>query len=65
MGSYISARMVHALELVKSGMTAYAAAKIAGVEANSIYRCKQYKEWQKKRHLAANSANSLQEYKPC
>lgn len=48
MGAKVSAQMMAARRLVtEQGMTAYKAAKLAGVSPSSIYMSKWYKEYRK------------------
>lgn len=42
-----SADMVRVMELIRTGMTPYAAAKTVGVALSTVYRSPLYKEWKK------------------
>ena len=44
MSGRTSAAVEHALSLIRGGMTAYAAAKAAGIALSTIYRCAGYRE---------------------
>tara|TARA_R110000822_G_scaffold301108_3_gene424826 strand:- start:1575 stop:1733 length:159 start_codon:yes stop_codon:yes gene_type:complete len=45
MTARISPEMLKALELIKQGLTPYAAAKAVGIEQSTISRSRLYKDW--------------------
>lgn len=51
MGARTSPQMLHAMTLIRSGKSAYEAAKIAGVTRGAISKSKLYRDW-KESHVA-------------
>jgi hypothetical protein len=45
MGAKVSPEMLKAMEYVRAGKSAYAAAKLAGITRGAISRSKLYKQW--------------------